>query len=383
MQTIIRQASIADKGALWDSIKIAYGDLAQHMIPDRWNWQYLDNPFLDKNAKELPIWIAIKGDRIAGQICAIAVEIKVGDEIHHAVWGVDLIVLPTYRRQGIGRRLIEAIIEHYGFYMALWMSPATRRIYHRLGGCIDIEPVPVYRRLVKLNRDSVFRYLMTRTRRQPRLNRIARIGCHVFLFDRIFPLAANTILGFRDIVERRTKRECRTQIVEVKRFGDEIDQLWSVTNHQFEVIVKRDQRFLNWRFTANTQLNYRSFIATRDGETKGYIVLRKPEPIEPNVGIIVDLYTSRDDEETLEDLIRHAIHFFGQEVAAITCATTLREYQKALSKLGFLDMDFLHREKTFPICFCTNSTLRTRLDELKNSWFLTKADSDWDQLWPA
>lgn len=377
MQTIIRQASISDREAIWDFIKIAYEDKAQYLIPDRWTWLYLENPFLDKDTKELPIWLAIKDGHIVGQICAFPVEIKIGNEMRRAAWGTDLVVLASCRREGLAQKLTQGIVEHYGLWMGIMMADASRRIFERFG-CANIEPVSIYRRFAGLDRDSFFRLFVQKLKRRPKLYRIVSIGCRVFLIDRIFPWAVNMVFGLRDLLERRTKRESRTQIREVERFGDEIDQLWNATSHEFDVIAKRDQRFLNWRFTANTQLDYRSFIATRDGETRGYIVLRKCKPIEQHFGIIVDLFTSRDDEETLEDLIVHAIRFFGRKVVAIECAASVREYQKALSRLGFLE-----RRKMVPIFLSTDSAVRDKLDELKSRWFLTKGDQDWDQLAPV
>jgi hypothetical protein len=166
-------------------------------------------------------------------------------------------------------------------------------------------------------------------------------------------------------------------IREVERFGDEIDQLWNRTSRNFKVIVKRDQRYLNWRFSDNKQLYYRNFICTRDGETKGYIVLRRPDPLEEHIGKIVDLYAAPEDYETIEILISHAIDFFGEDVTVIECATSQKEYQRILSQKGFIKM-----EKTVPIFYCMDSRLRKKLEQWKDSWFLTKADHDWDQLWP-
>ena len=375
MQTFIRQASIDDKMAIWDFIKVAYGDSAQYKIPDRWNWEYLENPSVDKNGKKLPIFIAIKDGQIAGQICAILSQIKIGDEIHQIAEGVDLVVLPICRGEGIGQKLIQSIAEHYKLYMVISAGAVTRRIYERLG-YNKIEPIPIYRRLVKVNRESVFHFLMRKTENHMWLSRIATIGCRIW-FDKMISLIGNLLIGLRDLLERQTKREYRSEIREVERFGDEINQLWKTTSHKFKVIVKRDRQYLNWRFPDNTHLDYRSFISARGGETRGYIVLRKPEPIELDIGIIVDLYAAPDDNETVEDLIRHAIDFFGKNVTVIECPTTQREYQRVLSKLCFFKT-----EKTEPIFFCMDSRLRTKLEEWKNSWFLTKADHDWDQLRP-
>ena len=58
METIIRRASIADKAAIWNFIKGAYGDFSKHILPKRWTWQYRENPYVkkEKNLPRDPRW---------------------------------------------------------------------------------------------------------------------------------------------------------------------------------------------------------------------------------------------------------------------------------------------------------------------------------------
>jgi GNAT superfamily N-acetyltransferase len=375
MQTIIRQASIDDKNAIWDFIKVAYENRARYKIPDRWNWEYLNNPTLENKSKELPIFIAIKDGHIAGQICAILYEIKIGEELQHIAGGVDLVVLPICRKEGVGQKLVQAIAEHYKLYMAISMSDITWRIYDRCG-YNKLKAIPTYRRLVKISDASVKRYLIRKTKNHLWLKGIANTGIRVRC-DKLISAILGIFIKVRDYFNRPTKKQYHSEIRKVEKFGDEIDQLWDRTSHKFKVIVKRDQRYLNWRFADNNQLDYQNFICIRDGETKGYIVLRRPDPSEEDIGIIVDLYADPKDYETIEILINHAIDFFGKEVAVVECATSQKEYQRILSQKGFIEM-----EKTVPIFYCKDSTLRSKLEGLQDGWFLTKADHDWDQLWP-
>lgn len=375
MTTIIKQASKSDKNAIWDFIKSAYGDTAKYKIPDRWHWEYMENPVVDKNSDLLPVFIAIKDGKIVGQVCAILYQVKIGQEMHCMACGVDFIVLPVCRGEGVGQKLIQAIAEKYDLYMVISMGAVTRRIYNRLG-YNEIEPIPTYRRLVKLNRAEVSGYLTRRTKTHFVLNRIASIGCRLG-FDIMTAVIGNKLILVRNELTKAMNKGSQTEIGEVMHFGDDIDRLWNATNNNFNVIVKRDQKYLNWRFSRESGLDYRCFIGKRDGITRGYIVLRNPAAAELNIGIIVDIYAAPDDNATIEDLIRHAIQFFGDNVTIVECATTQQEHQIALSKLSFLKM-----ERTIPVYFCKDSELKTELEKLKDSWFLTKSDHDWDQLRP-
>lgn len=373
MQTIIRQASIDDKIAIWQFITVAYGPSAQNKIPDRWNWAFLENPIANKSSKGLPIFIAIKDGKIVGQICAILYQVKIGGKMHCMACGVDFIVLPVCRGEGVGHKLIKAIVEHYGLYMNTYMAAITRRIYNNLE-FIEFEPIPTYRRFVKLNRATVCTYLMQKTIKYMSLNRIMSVMC-CFGFDIIVTSIGNILIKSCDLFLKGTKDGHQTEISEIESFGNDIDELWNITNSKFKVIAKRDQEFLNWRFSKNPNFHYRCFIGKRCGETKGYIVLRSPTINDLNVGIIVDIYSAPNDLETIEDLIHHAIDFFGKSVAIIECPTTQQDHQRALSRLGFLKM-----EKTVPAFYCNDLELKKEIEGYRKNWFLTKLDPDWDQL---
>ena len=153
-------------------------------------------------------------------------------------------------------------------------------------------------------------------------------------------------------------------------FDERIDDLWNSTKDQYEIIVQRDKEFLNWRYSPNHQLTYRKFIATKDGQAKGYIVLRRAQPEELNVGKIVDLYARRDDQQTIEDLIRHAIDFFGNDVEVIECAAAPREYQEALSKFGFFKV-----ETAVPMYRCEDESLASKMEARKKQLFFYQGRS--------
>lgn len=378
MQTVVRQATIDDKNAIWDFISVAYGNEARDKIPDRWNWEFLENPLVDKSRKEIPVFIAIKDGNIIGQMGEMLCQIKIGEDMYRIGTGVDLIVHPDYRRYGIAKKLIEAISKHLDVRYTIVRSKITTKIldtYKQLG-YQKFKTIPVYRRFVKLDRVSASHFLTVKTANHLWMKSIVKLSCR-FGLDEIISAAVNFLIKTRDLLEHKKKETFRSEIKEVQQFGDEIDQLWNAISDKFKIIIKRDRQFLNWRFSNHTKLDYRKFISICDGETKGYIVIRNPDSTELNRGTIVDLFAAPDDNETIESLIHHAIDFFGKSVLMIECPASLREYQRALSKFGFLRIG-----KTEPYFCCKDSILRSKLEKWGNDWFITKADQDWDQLQP-
>ena len=377
METIIRRASIKDKDAIWNFIKVAYGDFSKHILPKRWNWQYRENPCVDKAEDDLPILLAIRGDQIVGQACVTEVVMKVGDNLHNATWGTDFIVLPICRGEGVGKKLMQIEVDHFTFMIGLWMPFVTRKIATHLG-YKTLDPVNVYWRPGRLHKFFINYHLMMKAGYKGFSHQLVKICCRYFGFDWLISKLLNMIWRIRDLVERHTKKKNVSHIQEVDYFDEGIDILWQSTCNQFDIIVRRDKEFLNWRYSTDHQLTYRKFTAERNGETKGYVVLRRAEPEELNTGKIVDLYTRRDDHQTIEDLIRHAIHFFGNDVEVIEFAASGNVYKEAMSKFGFFKV-----ETSFPMYRCEDSALIQTIESFKSNHFFTKGDHDWDQFTPV
>lgn len=229
-----------------------------------------------------------------------------------------------------------------------------------------------------MHRFFVNHYLMLKTKSKSLSRRLLEIACRYFFVDRLIPIIMNLFWRLRDRIERWSKKKNLTDIQETDFFDERIDEFWNSTKDQYEIIVPRNKEFLNWRYSPDHQLIYRKFMAIRDGQLKGYIVLRRAQPEELNVGKIVDLYSRRDDRQTIEDLLRHAIGFFGNDVEVIECAAVPREYQEALSKYGFYKV-----EKAVPMYRCEDSSLASKMEAGKSNCFFTKGDHDWDQFTPV
>jgi hypothetical protein len=377
METTIRRASIADKDDIWSFIKVAYGDFSKHILPRRWTWQYLENPSTVKENSQLPIILAIKGDQIVGQACVTGVKLKLGNEIHLATWGTDYIVLPVCRGEGVGKKLMQVEAEHFPFMIGLWMPFVTRKIAAQLG-YKTLDPVYVYWRPGRLHRFFVNHYLMLKTKGKPASHRLVKVACRFFFIDRLIPATMNLFLSMRGLMERWTKEKNHCDIQEIDYFDERIDDFWNSTQDQYEIIVQRNKEFLNWRYSPNHPLRYRKFIATKDGQVRGYIILRRAQPEELNVGKIVDLYARRDDQQTIEGLIRHAINIFGNDVEVIECAAAPKEYQETLAKHGFFKV-----ETAVPMYRCEDASLANEMEARKSNCFFTKGDHDWDQFTPV
>ena len=371
---IVRRATRSDQPAIAKFIEEAYGADAENKSPPRWTWQFIDNPFGRRQGDEVPVWVAMDRDRVVGQIAVQNALLEVEGKALEAGWAVDIMILRSHRGAGLGHRLHEAVASEVDILMAITMAEASRRLAER-HGCLTLGDVNQLTRWVRLDPVSVRRYLLMRTASHGRADAAARLACSVFQFHQLFPRLANPLLRLRDSIKRSRRRPRVSSIVEVDRFGAEIDELWERTRRDYPAIFSRDAQFLNWRFVDCPDLRYRCFVAERDGRAVGYVVLRWAEPVELPQGIIADLYASREDVQTIDELIRHSLAFFGDKVSAVDCGTSVAEFEAVLRTHSFFRTRAFH-----PTCICRDSVLRDRLAQLRNDWFFSKGDHDWDQI---
>lgn len=367
----VRRARVEDKAAIETFIERAYGRLAGFKGPDRWRWQFVDNPFLPPGGL-LPVWIALDGDEIVGQICVQASQVQINGVVSAAGWVVDVVILPGYRGRKLGHRLYEAVARDVGVLLTLTMAPATRRMAER-SGAITLGPAWQFSRWVRVYPNDVQRFVTQRLEHHPNLRKCARLACERLW---IHHLAASLMRSFtllRDVLARKYPR--RRDIVEVTRFEQNIDELWQRAAPGYPALCPRTSEFLNWRFVTCPQLCYRLFVAFRNGVTVGYSVLRRTTQHELRQGIIVDLFADREDRKAFGDLIRHAIDLFAGEVASIECGTSIPEIGADLQQNGFF------RSRTLlPTVVVSDVRVRKELARLKHDWFFSKGDHDWDQV---
>lgn len=377
MTISFRQARQSDWTAINKFIDEAYGLIAPYKGFARWDWQFASNPFRIWKGDLVPIWLALDGESIVGQIAVQPAIVQIDNRECPAGWMVDVMVLPNYRGQSLGHRLHDAVAADVPFLIMLTMAPATRHMALR-AGCVTLAPVRQFVKLINLDSDTLRRYLVARTSHRPLIHPLIEGACDVLHGHRVLTAMANLWVHLRKKDRPLQHRNSIVSIEEVQVFNNEVDELWNRIRGSYPAIFSRNMEFLNWRFINAPDLHYRCFVARRSGKCVGYIVLRRTSAVELPFGVIVDLLTSPNDTQAIESLIDHAIVTFGKDVAAVECVSCVPEIDRVIQEIGFFST-----RTVYPTVVCQDPILRQRVHELRDRWYFTKGDHDWDQIHPA
>jgi GNAT superfamily N-acetyltransferase len=328
----IRRMTADDEPALAAFLNRVYHPFGQFKYPERWRWQFLDNPF--RRDGEISLWIAVSHGRIVGQAANVAVPIKVGSATVPGFAQCDLAVLPEYRRAGVAGDLVTAMLAEVELAIVLWAAPITQRIMGQLG-YVQLPTIPW------------LCYEPPTLEPGP-----AR------------PEATDVRNGSRDI-----------QITRVDRFGPEADALWERIGPEFGIATVRSSAYLNWKFTAQPHMAYDLLEARQGGTLQGIAVVRTSRPPEPPMVVLGDLLVSRHDRATATALCDFVRTAHGRPGTPIVAATSVAEYREALCKIGFVE-----QKRPRPVSpFVWSRRPRPELPRLAETMLMSRTDSDWDQ----
>jgi hypothetical protein len=314
----------------------------------RWEWQYRRNPNNPRTGPQ--IWLAREGRAVIGQYATMPVRLHVmGHEIT-ASWGMDVMVAPERQRQGLGELLFGTWDKHVDASLGLGLSESSSRLFSKLRWP-NVGPVPC---LVKP--------LTRRAFRRP-----------------TWPAPVNGLVSALTLpvvkVVART-RPLKAEIEPTRRFPAGFTTLWDRIATNFDLAVRRDASYLNWKFISPPHVRYSVAMLAREGQPQGYAVYRHVHEPRGRVTLLVDFLADPADEAGFEALLR----FVDREARAadsdkIRTFATHAGFRRLLKKSGYFhvrsSMEFVARINAIPVHdgFYAN---RTR-------WHVTFGDSDQDR----
>ena len=264
-----------DRRAVEALYRRVFGNDAAEASRLRWDWQYRRNP--NNPGHEPEIWIAREGPAIVGQYATMPVRLSVRNQEVQGSWGMDVMVAPERQRQGLGEVLFRTWDRNVGVSLGLGLSEASHRLFQKLKWP-NVGPVPC---LVKP--------LTRRALRRPN-----------------WPVPINRLVSALTLpvvkIVART-RPLRAEVRLIQRFDESFTQLWDELAAKFDLAVRRDAAYLNWKYVSAPHVRYAIAALRRDDRNVGYAVYRHLYEPRGRVTLLVDFLADPDDEDGLSTLL--------------------------------------------------------------------------------
>ena len=314
----------------------------------RWDWQYRRNP--NNPGSEPEIWIAREGPAIVGQYATMPVRLSIQGREVQGSWGMDVMVAPERQRQGLGEVLFRTWDRHVGASLGLGLSDASYRLFQKMRWP-DVGPVPCF-----------VKPLTRRALRRPE-----------------WPLVVNRLvsavtLPIVKIVARN--RPLRAEVRLIQRFDETFTELWESVASKFDLAVRRDAAYLNWKYTSAPHVRYSIAALRRDDRNVGYAVYRHLHEPRGRVTLLVDFLTEPDDDAGFQTLLgwidREARRADSDKIRAFA----LHEgFGRVLKKSGYFQV-----KSTMEFVVKVNALeLPASFYEQTDKWHVTLGDSDQDR----
>ncbi len=329
--------------------KVVFGEFEKDKLASEfWRWEFMDNP--DGNGL---IYIVEDNGRIIGHLADIPRRFYVYGEIVLGTVSVDLMVAPEYRRRGIfekmGRYAIQRVKEKNRTFMSSFpIRPQTINGFKKIGW-IEILKLPV---------------LIYPVRFSGILNNYLRLTPLSIFLAGVLRIFYDAIFSFKE-----RKQDKSVEIKEIKGIDQEFENFLNKHISIFPIIGVRDKNYMNWRYISHPTRFYTIYQAVKNGEIKGYIILRKADLLGFNTAVIVDLLTTEID--LLYALIDKGISYGKRENVDMLCFMVPKDhyYYKIFKKYGFIRSPKSFRFMIYP------QEDKKELFDPKN-WYLTWGDTD-------
>jgi GNAT superfamily N-acetyltransferase len=337
-----------DRRAVEALYRRVFGHDAAEASRHRWDWQYRRNP--NNPGHEPEIWIAREGPAIVGQYATMPVKLSLkGSEVLGS-WGMDVMVAPERQRQGLGEVLFRTWDRNVGASLGLGLSDSSYRLFQKLNWP-DVGPVPC---LVKPLTRRAFR----RPNWPVPINRLVSAL--------MLPIV---LIGART-------RPLRAEVRLIQRFDDSFTAVWDELAPKFDLAVRRDAAYLNWKYVSAPHVRYSIAVLRRDNRNIGYAVYRHLYEPRGRVTLIVDFLADPDDEDALGTLL----HWIDREARQadsdkIRVFAMHAGFRRVLRRSGYFQV-----KSTMEFVVKINGLdVDPSFYENTDTWHITLGDSDQDR----
>lgn len=288
-----------------------------------WRWK-----LMEQDISPASVWVAAthQGGRIVGHYGGIPLRVRLRGEERPAVHSVEAMSARDFRRQGILTALGEAAHGAWamsGYAAVLGLPNEQWGTRNRAVGFRRVFPLAWLRFPLHAERALVESRLAHGPLAKP-ITAVAGVGSFIWRS------------AYQGIMTSRT-RGSNIRVEEATE-PEVFDCLWALLAGEYENVVARHGKWVNWRFTRAAAHPYKVLVAYKDGEPSGYIAYRLAARGARINGYIADIFMARDDTATTAALVKSALDDLSAGGAGMVLATAApgTTLHRRLKGLGFL-----------------------------------------------
>ncbi|MDQ3389133.1 MAG: GNAT family N-acetyltransferase [Gemmatimonadota bacterium] len=318
-------------------------------------WQYFAQPG-ERLLVDFAVDRGAEGEQIAGIYAALPFTMKLGEETRVAGQALDVLTTAAYRGRGLFTGLARSLYarcasEGLAFIYGFPNANTANGYWTRLDWT-SLDPMPFLIRPLRA------RYLL---RRIPGLRAVASR-----LPDVRFPLPEAPRL--------ETGQEIRT----VDTFDERFDDLWEAFSRDIPVAVRRDRRYLQWRYTDKPLEEYHTRGLFRGDRLEGFATYCVKSKHGGVVGYLMELIHDPSIPKASESLARVTAREIAKRGADVILAWNFRHSpnHSAFRAVGF--HPFPEWARPIELHFgahALDSSVHALVTERRN-WYLSYSDSD-------
>jgi GNAT superfamily N-acetyltransferase len=345
---VLREFQESDISKIADFYADAFGgDVQKKMAAFR--WIHSCNPRKNLECRYL---VAFSDESIAAYWGLMPVNFYVSGRLFSGAFIQEALVRPSHRGHGLASKLLKESQRRSSFLVSLWHNEKVLSMEQK-AGWVEVGKFSPLKKVFRLRN---------------------------FMRHRLTVRMFWAFLGTSLIPNRALSKRDSYEVLPLARCGPELDDFFYAVAPEYGIISERTSAILNWRYIDVPYGKYTMFLAKREGEICGYVVLRI-ETITPNFkkGIIVDLLARPAESEALNCLIEKCDSIFRQEkVDFSVCLAQPKAFRTILKRWGYRPGK---RRPTDSLWIYGNEALRDRqmITNIDN-WYLTYGESDGD-MW--
>jgi hypothetical protein len=162
----------------------------------------------------------------------------------------------------------------------------------------------------------------------------------------------------------------------VQRFDDSFTELWNTLAPKFDLAVRRDAPYLNWKFLSTPHVRYLIATLVRDDRTVGYAVYRHLLEPRGRVTLLVDFLADPADEAGINALLRWIDREARQaDSDKIRTFAMHAAFRRALRRSGYFQV-----KSTMEFVVKVNDLeVPPTFYDSTEAWHVTLGDSDQDR----